>query len=275
MGAWGAKLYQDDTAQDVKEVFTAGLREGKGTEEITENLIRQYSSAMDDIYCAPAFWFSLADTQWNLGRLMPEVKEQALTWLDKGGDLSVWQEENPKLAPQRAAVLSDLREKLNTPQPPEKKISKPRPYICPWKNGDVFAYQFKSEYSRENNCFNKYIYFVKIDDAPCYPVHTVPVVYFYKKLDDSLANISELKDVAIINQFYKPQVYEKNPEKKRKYRLTLLCTSSRMIPKDQLVYLGNTGNVKHIKDEDPEPFYVFWRYFEEYIIKNFNSWYSL
>ena len=39
---------------------------------------------MGDVEEEPLFWFALADTQWNYGRLLPEVKEQALAWLDKG-----------------------------------------------------------------------------------------------------------------------------------------------------------------------------------------------
>lgn len=89
MGAWGARLYENDTALDIKDRF-ADLRKGKTVQQITNELIEEYTCELDDVFCAPVFWFALADTQWNLGRLLPEVKEQALAWLDKGGDLAVW-----------------------------------------------------------------------------------------------------------------------------------------------------------------------------------------
>lgn len=92
MGAWGVRLYEDDIALDIKNRLDE-LQKGKTVREITNELIDEYSSELDDIDCAPAFWFALADTQWELGRLLPEVKEQALAWLDKGGDLALWQEE--------------------------------------------------------------------------------------------------------------------------------------------------------------------------------------
>lgn len=138
MGAWGVRLYEDDIALDIKNRLDE-LQKGKTVREITNELIDEYSSELDDIDCAPAFWFALADTQWELGRLLPEVKEQALAWLDKGGDLALWQEENPELAAEREKVLNQLRQKLNSPQPPEKKITQRRIYKCEWKTGDVFA----------------------------------------------------------------------------------------------------------------------------------------
>lgn len=273
MGAWGAKLYEDDTALDVKDRFD-DLRKGKTVDEVTKELIDEYSCAMDDIYCAPAFWFALADTQWNLGRLLPEVKEQALSWLDRGGDLSIWQEENPTLAITREKALRELRQKLNSPQPPQKKISQYRLYKCEWKIGDVFAYQFNSDYAKENGFFKKYIYFVKVEERLWHPGHIVPTVYFYKKVDDVLTSINSLSNVEYIPQFYKPIAYENNPDIKKLYVLTLLNTSSKVIPKNQLSFLGNIGNVKRVENEDlnPHSYSVSWKRFETYMIDNFISW---
>jgi hypothetical protein len=271
MGAWGAKLYENDDALDVKDRFDE-LRKGKTVEEITKELIDEYSCVMDDVYCAPAFWFALADTQWNLGRLLPEVKEQALAWLDKGGDLAVWQEENPTLAVTREKVLRELHQKLNSPQPPEKKISHHRLYKCEWKIGDVFAYQFNSQYAKENNFYQKYIYFVKVQEVSWYPGHIVPVVYFYKKVDDVLSDITSLSNIDFIPQFYKPIAYENNPRMKKQYLLTLLNTSSRVIPKNQLTFLGNIGNVKRVDNEDSNSYNANWKRFETYMIDNLKAW---
>lgn len=43
MGAWGAKLYQDDTALDIKNRFDEDLRKGKTVEEITKEFIEEYA----------------------------------------------------------------------------------------------------------------------------------------------------------------------------------------------------------------------------------------
>lgn len=272
MGTWGAKLYENDIALDIKERFD-DLQKGKTVQQITNELIEEYTCELDDMCCAPVFWFALADTQWNLGGLLPEVKEQALSWLDKGGDLAVWQEENPKLAATREKVLGELQQKLNSPQPSEKKVSQHRLYKCEWKIGDVFAYQFNSEYAKTTDFYQKYVYFVKVDEDIWYPGHVVPVVYFYKKVDNILADITSLKKIDFIPQFYKPIAYKNNPGKKMQYLLTLLNTSTRVIPKKQLTYLGNIGNIKRVDNEDLNSYNVGWKRFEIYMIDNFKTWF--
>lgn len=271
MGTWGVKLYESDDALDVKDRFDE-LRKGKTVEDITKELIDEYAFSMDEVECAPSFWFALADTQWNLGRLLPDVKEQALAWLDKGGDLSVWQADNPTLASKREKVLYELREKLNSPQPPEKKIRQHRSYKCEWKTGDVFAYQFSSEYAKDKKYYQKYVYFVKAEEESWYPDHILPVVYFYKAIDNVIRNIDSLEGLEYIRQFYTPKAYANHPGMKKLYLLTLLNTSSRIIPKGQLTFLGNIEKLKRVDDEDLNSYKTNWKDFEKYMIDNFERW---
>jgi len=272
MGAWGAKLYQDDIAEDVKGQFKDLLRRGKTTEEITKQMINDYSVEIGDSDDSPVFWFALADTQWNLGRLMPEVREQALELLDRGYDLARWQEENPKLAVIREKVLKELQQKLNSPQPPEKKISQYRLYKCKWNIGDVFAYQFNGIYAKENGYYQKYVYFVKILEQLWHPGHIVPRVYFYKKLDDVISSVNSFGNIEYIPQFFKPVAYKNNPNLKKLYLLTLLNTSEKVIPRNQLTFLGNIKNIKRVDDEDLNPYEVNWNRFEPYMVNNFTTW---
>lgn len=72
---------------------------------------------------APAFWFALADTQWNLGRLEEFVKANALKYIESGIDLMHWNNECSSEFKSRKAVLDKLESKLKSPQPPKKKIS--------------------------------------------------------------------------------------------------------------------------------------------------------
>ena len=53
MGAWGVRLYEDDIALDIKNRLDE-LQKGKTVREITNELIDEYSSELDDIDCAPA-----------------------------------------------------------------------------------------------------------------------------------------------------------------------------------------------------------------------------
>ena len=272
MGSWGAKLYQDDIAEDVRDKFKDLLHRGKTAEEITKQMIEEYSYEIGDPDDGPVFWLALADTQWNLGRLMPGVREQALELLTRGCDLARWHEEDPELALVREKVLVELQQKLNSPQPPEKKISQYRLYKCEWKTGDVFAYQFNSEYAKDNGYFQKYIYFIKAEESLWHPGHIVPTVYFFKKLDDIISSIDSLDDVPYILQCYKPAAYERSPDLKKTYLFTFLNTSEKVIPKQQLTFLGNIEKVKRIDNEDSDSYYVKWDRFETYMVDNFITW---
>ena len=268
MGAWGANLYQDDVAQDILDRFKDQLRRGKSSEEITEELIKGYSYMIDDPDDGPIFWFALADTQWNYGRLLPEVKEQALLWLDKGGDITRWEAENPKQAIVRKKVLEELQQKLNSLQPPEKKISQYRLYTCEWKIGDVFAYQLESDLAKEKGLFGRYFLIQKVDEDVWHPGHIVPIAYIKITDDETLPTSVEeydrLEYVQTSSSKFDLWVQEFRPPEKNltkddflrkgeeikaglqfddfgflpQFRIKLINTSKRVIPK-KLIYIDN------------------------------------
>ena len=78
MGIWGTGLYQDDISADVKDFYKEQLRMQKSTIDIKSELLSKYEDVLDDPYDASVFWFALADTQWEFGRLEGSVKEKAL-----------------------------------------------------------------------------------------------------------------------------------------------------------------------------------------------------
>ena len=83
----GTSLYSNDTASDLRGDYIDGLKWGYTNEDITNELIDQDQSLFGDKEEEPLFWFALADTQWNYGRLLPSVKEKALLFLSKEGEL--------------------------------------------------------------------------------------------------------------------------------------------------------------------------------------------
>ena len=272
MGAWGPKLYQDDVAEDVRDYYKDQLHRGKTGKEITQEMIAQNEDIISDQDDAPVFWFALADTQWNLGRLEDFVKEQALNHIQDGYDLKRWETENSQGAKIRERVLRELKEKLLSSQPAEKKISPYKLYHCEWKMGDIYAYELGGEYAKEMEMLGNYFYFIKVDERIWHPGHIVPVVYFYWITGDKLMSLEELKTMDYIPQFFNPKAYKNNPDRKTLYRLTLLSTSSRVIPKKRLTFIGNIKEVKRVDNEDPGSYQVSWKDFEKYIIKNFRTW---
>lgn len=303
MGAWGPRLYQDDIAEEVRDYYKDQLHRGKTGKEITQELIAQNKYAISDPDDAPVFWFALADTQWNLGRLEDFVREQALHHIRDGHDVKRWAVEDPRGAKARAETLEKLQLKLLSPQPAEKKIAQYKLYHCEWKIGDVFAYQLESDLAKERGLYGWYFLIQKVDEGIWYPGHIVPIVRVKITTDVSLPHskdeINKLNYVQISSRRFDPFVEEfhiasenltekefwrKVEEKKVTYsydafgflpvyQLKLISTSSRAIPK-KLVMIGNFSGidspqkefVPHNKIELPS---VRWKDFEKAIIDSY------
>lgn len=243
MGTWGVKLYQNDLAEDIKYKYTKYLKDGKTNEEATKELILKYGGVLEDIDDGPIFWFVLADQQWKIGRLLPYVKEQALNWIEKGGDLHIWYESSEKLGNERKKVLEELSQRLNSPQPPEKKIYKRQYYTCPWKNGDVFALSL-NDYTKDNYLSDKYILFQQATQIE-FCNNIIPIVRCW------ISNTSYFdKDKIQCIRWHRTPRIDGNYN----YAYLLYLKSKRSIPKN-LIYIGNYdlyipkddgGNIKKI-----------------------------
>ena len=150
MGAWGTSLYANDTACDIKDDYIDKLKRGKDNEETVEIMMKEYSDVLKNEEEAPLFWFALANIQWDYGRLLPIVKEKALSYLKKEEELERWKNGDVNKLNAWLNTLNQLECKLNSPMPKEKVVRKYRFYQCSWKLGDVFAYQFKGEQNNDH-----------------------------------------------------------------------------------------------------------------------------
>ena len=291
MGVWGVGIYQNDIALDVCDTFKEQYNDGKSSQEITEKLISEYSVLFGDDDEEPLFWFALADTQWKFGVLLPEVKEKALYWIEKDRGVLRFQMIGKPSKTQRARKLDELRDRLNSPQPPVKKVKKKRIYKCQWNIGDVFAYKLESDLAKERGLYGRYFLIQKVDEGTWYPGHIVPIVYVKITKDTSLPSSEEeynkleyvqtwftrYEDRFLPIDMRRPQ--EDIAEKSKinyqvdeygilpQYRAKLLSTSKRVIPK-KLIYVGNFVNtirppkefIPHSK-ENVVP--VSWKQFDE------------
>ena len=190
MGTWGTNLFQDDLSCDVRDEYIDKLRRGKTTIEVEEEILESYEKNLDsdDEYF---FWFALAVTEWEYGRLSDKVKEKALYYV-KHGNFSVWEDAKDNGYEKWLKTVKEIEEKLLSPQPKEKKVRKYNFYECKWDIGDVFAYQLTSDYSKEKGYEGKYIVFRKIGNTTEYPGHIVPVIVFYKNLWNNCPSINDI-----------------------------------------------------------------------------------
>ncbi len=257
MGYWGTGLYQNDTAEDVRDSYVTRLKKGEDSAQITASLMQEFD--LEDEEDGPVFWMALADTQWNWGRLEPAVREKALQAL-ASGEILEWETAAQKRARQK--VLQKLEQKLNTPQPDMRPIRQSRMYVCPWQIGDVFALPLCSEAADAYGLKGEYLLLRKVSEARWHPGHVCPVVHikFSKNgiLPRTTAEWDALPYIQLSHVRYEErglpgsggeadqqwlrQTFETDefgflPE----YRMKLITTSKRILPKE-LIFLGNFAN---------------------------------
>jgi len=155
MGAWGTGLYQDDTTCDIKDTYVNLLKVGYTNIDATNYLIEHNTDTLSDEEEAPLFWFALADTQHKYGRLLPEVKDEALKYIDLGTDLERWKD-TKKQYYKRKDVLDKLKEKLNSPQPKERKVTKLKMNRAIFKVGDIILCKLNDKSLIDSQLYNKY-----------------------------------------------------------------------------------------------------------------------
>ncbi len=239
MGAWGTSLYSNDSASDIRSDYIDKLKHGKTNEEATQELINENHDIMGNVEEEPLFWFALADMQWNYGRLLLNVKEKALFFLSQDKESERWKESGQKQFLAWKKTLNMLKEKLESPQPAVKRVSKYRLYQCKWKLGDVFAYRFSSSYSKEKGFEGLYTVFRKISEDTWWPGHIVPVVQIYKWIGNDIPSLNNLSGVDLLPALYNPSVLKEFPNKQLNYEVKLLSESDKSIPIDNLTFLGN------------------------------------
>lgn len=164
MGAWGNKIYQNDTAMDIKDSYKKLLQDGKSTEEAYEEMFESYSDVLSSEYVDDIiiFYLSFADTLWNYGRLTNELKEAALKIISECIEDKKKNKEESYCV-YSVKVLEELETKLKSEQPKEKKVRKVIPYVCDWNNYDVFSYKLESDYAKEKGIYGRHLMFIKID----------------------------------------------------------------------------------------------------------------
>lgn len=150
MGTSGTGLFSDDTASDVREDFLTLLRGGLNSEQAVERIEKDWADSIKDCDDGPIFWLALAATQWAYGCLNDEVKRRAIEVIDNGDGLSRW---TGRFLVQRRRVLTQLRTKLQSPQPAlklprkQKPVSPPSRYevVAPDGLGKAVAFSMSSE----------------------------------------------------------------------------------------------------------------------------------
>ena len=206
MGVWGTSLYANDFSSDVRDSYMKFLQEQFGDEEAYCKTIEKFYECFNDEF-EPLLWYALADTQWKLGRLLPEVKDKAIYWIDLRGGINLWAE-NRAGGFGWEKTLEKLKMRLLLPMPSKKQMKKLVEFAHnPWNIGDIYAYRFHSEYAKRFGLFGKYISFQKIGDDDFDGI-LCSRLQIYDKVFDKVPTVSDLDGIRILPLDWADVTYE-------------------------------------------------------------------
>jgi hypothetical protein len=142
MGAWGPGIFSDDDACDIREDVRDFVADGLSPPEIERRILDEYAPPGTDAYRAAVARIAIALRLHKFGRLDAGIRDRAIAVIDDGSAVGEWFGHGEER--KRRAALQKAREQLLSPQPPAKKVSKPRVLECPWDAGDLVSYQLQS-----------------------------------------------------------------------------------------------------------------------------------
>ncbi len=214
MGAWSASINGNDTAQDLKAEYKVTFSfydTDTALEKIDSYVRTMFDESDTEEWCN--YIYSLAEYAWKHGRLTDEIRSQAIQMIDSGFGLDIWAEEGSHLLNQRKKVLAELRAKLLSPQPPQKKIALGFRTKPVFETGDLVAMQIQTTGKKyfpyckcsedEFRSYNGYyVVLRKVANDITSPSSIVPevkdywaVFQIYQKLFDHCPNPNELEGV--------------------------------------------------------------------------------
>ena len=145
MGTWNASINGNDTAQDLKQEYQAAFFYNDVQTALSK--IDAYVRSMfdeTDVEEWSCYYYSLADFMWKHGILTEDVRARAISMIDSGFGLEIWELEGTATLNKRKKLLAEFREKLLSEQPPKKKIRFNLHTQPIFKTGDLIALQLKT-----------------------------------------------------------------------------------------------------------------------------------
>ena len=282
MGTWNTGLFCNDTTCDIRDTYMQFLKQQLSNEEAYQKTYNEYQELMGTDE-EPLFWYALAETQWNSGRLLPEVKKFALDYIRKDGGISLY-EESVVVKDKWKKMLQKLREKLESQMPPEKKYRKPIEFERnPWNTGDVYAYQFHTNKSTENNLFGKYILLQKIGNVEYYKGVTFSAIQVFNRVFDSVPSLDVIDSVPVLPLVYSPatddcpiDINDYVPSLEWYMKATMIYEKKNDYPKNYLKFIGNKKMCeKSYEPNDFTDFYWCKNGMDDWLIDYYLSWLNI
>ncbi len=142
MGAWSVSINGNDTAQDLKNEYKVAFHSydvDTALQKIDAYVREMFDESDEEEWCN--YIYSLAEYTWKHGRLTDAIRDRAIRMIDSGFGLDIWEESGKAVLNKRKKVLAELRDKLLSPQPPQKKISLGFRTKSIFETGELIAFQ--------------------------------------------------------------------------------------------------------------------------------------
>ncbi|MDC7120914.1 hypothetical protein OMK64_05145 [Cellulomonas fimi] len=143
MGTWGAGIFANDEACDVRDVYRDLLGDGVPDDEAEQRVLEEFRDEEGSV--PSTVWLALAATQSRSGRLSETTRGRALHLIDSGADLDAWADADPGDRRRRATALARLRAQLVGPQPEPRPVRREWKYRTDLVPGDVLALPVEDE----------------------------------------------------------------------------------------------------------------------------------
>jgi hypothetical protein len=93
VGVWGTDLFSDDLASNIHDHYRKLPEDGIEDAAATRLILEKFRAYLEEPEGIALLAFAV--TQSKFGRLYSAIRDRALAVLDIGGDLEVWERENP------------------------------------------------------------------------------------------------------------------------------------------------------------------------------------
>lgn len=282
MGYWGTQLYANDTTRDVRDFYIDLLRSQCSKEEAYEKTTEKFKEYIGDIE-EPLFWYALADSQWRAGRLNEEVKTKALYYISNEGGIEIF-EESPRAVAGWKKTIQKLKDKLESPQPREKRFRPPEILVQDtWNLYDVYAYQLtpasieQVRFSGKGDYYGKYMVLQKVRSEMRYVFQvgnkvnyeSQMIFHAFNKVFDTLPSIEDIVGTKIL-----PMAYPARSDIAPLF-IPTLADRNREYPVNQLTFLGNPGKPLNIVSQRSPNSYtssVYWLFMGSSLLSFYLAW---
>ncbi len=142
MGTWGAALYDDDQASDLKNTIALISKVPAEGERLLQILEKNWGNCDPGDDDGRLFWLVVADQFERRGIDCPRLPAMALSIIAGGADLESARDKgaDDKFLKERALALDELRQRLIAPRPikPRKKAGKAPDAVL--STGEVYTF---------------------------------------------------------------------------------------------------------------------------------------